>query len=88
MRWRSDFDYQDGRTPSAETIPSQTSKFGHVEIINVSHKPTYDRSLERYCAGDQILIIKMVEHPQLKPYRPKLQTFGHVEIINVSHKPT
>ena len=60
----------------------------YVEIINVSDKPTYDRSLERSCGGDQILIIKMVEHLQLKPYHLKPQTFEHVEIINVSHKPT
>ena len=30
------------QTSSCETIPSQTSKLEHVEIINVSDKPTSD----------------------------------------------
>ena len=41
------FDYHHDRTPSAGTIPSQSSNFKHVGIINVSDKPTYDRSVER-----------------------------------------
>ena len=33
-------------TSSCEIIPSQTSNLKHVEIIEVSDKPTFDTSLE------------------------------------------
>ena len=40
----TDFDYQDDRIPSAETIPTQISSFEHVEIINVSQKKLLKKS--------------------------------------------
>ena len=43
----TDFKYHHDPSHSGETIPSQTSSFKHVEIMNVSDKPTYDTSLER-----------------------------------------
>ena len=41
------FEDHHDRTPSAESIPSQTSNLKHVDIIKVSGKPTYETSLER-----------------------------------------
>ena len=35
-----------------------------------------------------ILIITMIEHPELKPYHLKPQNFKHVENKKVSGKPT
>ena len=52
-RWKglaleiAEIEYKHDRTPSAETIPTQTSKLKLIENINNSHTPTYDRSLER-----------------------------------------
>ena len=52
--WRSldleitDFNYRHDPTQSGETIPSQISNLTHVEIMNVSNKPTQDTSLERF----------------------------------------
>ena len=43
----TDFEYHLDRTPSAETIPSQTSNLENVEVIKVRHKPAYDTSLEK-----------------------------------------
>ena len=40
-------EYHHDPTPSAETIPSQTSILKHVDIIKVSDQPTYDTSLEK-----------------------------------------
>ena len=39
-------EYQFDRTYTGEIIPSHTLNLKHVEIINVSDKPTYDTSLE------------------------------------------
>ena len=47
----ADFEYKHDRTPSAEIIPTQTSTLKHVGIINVSEKPTYDKSLESFRIG-------------------------------------
>ena len=43
----TDFEHHYDRTLSGEFIPSQTSNLKHVEIIELSDKPTYDKSLER-----------------------------------------
>ena len=44
----TDFNYRHDPTQSGETIPSQISNLTHVEIMNVSNKPTQDTSLERF----------------------------------------
>ena len=43
----TDFEYPHVPTPSAETIPSQTSNPQTCRDYKISDKPTYDTSLER-----------------------------------------
>ena len=42
----TDFEHHHKRTCSVETIPSQALNLKHLEIINVSDKPTKDTKLE------------------------------------------
>ena len=68
----TDFDFQDDRTPSVETIIYQTSNFWTCRDYKCS---TYLRKIigKILSWGSQIWIINMIEHPQLKPYLLKPQ---------------